>query len=315
MMDWWDADYRTTAEDIIQRYHVDLTGKTALITGCTSGIGVDTARALARANATLFISGRNAATLTTTRDQLNAELKQAGKPERVHSLLCDLSELPSVRKAAAEFLSHSSALHVLICNAGLGALPYRLSPAGADMQFAVNHVGHQLLFQLLQPALLASAPSRVVIVSSSGHAWGAPRIDYTRLPSTPASSYSPWGAYQQSKLANILLACEIHRRFAAQGLTAYSLHPGGIITGLQEEMQSRVLPWVLWLFQRALKTIPQGAATSVYCATAPGLEAASGQYFNNCKATEGVKQLQLAEDEPKKLWGWTEQFIAQHSTD
>ena len=314
-MAWWDADYRTTAKDVIQRYHVDLTGKTALITGCTSGIGVDTARALAHANATLFIAGRNATTLTTTRDQLNAELKQAGKAERVHSLLCDLSELPSVRLAAAEFLSHSSALHLLVCNAGLMALRYRTSPAGADMQFAVNHIGHQLLFTLLQPALLASAPSRVVVVSSGAHTWGAPRIDYTRLPSTPASSYSPWGAYQQSKLANILFALEIHHRFSTQGLTAYSLHPGAINTGLQEEVQSTAMHFVLWLFARAFKTIPQGAATSVYCAAAPGLEAASGQYFNNCKLTEAVEKLQLAEDEPKRLWEWTEQFIAQHSTD
>jgi NAD(P)-dependent dehydrogenase (short-subunit alcohol dehydrogenase family) len=303
-------DYRTTAQQIITRYHTDLTGKTAFITGCTSGIGVETARALAHANATVFISGRNAAALSSTRDALNAELKQAGKAELVRSVVCDLSLLSSVRTAAADFHSQSPTLHLLICNAGLMASKYAVNADGVDMQFAVNHIGHWLLFTLLQPTLLRSAPSRVVAVSSSAHGFGAPHIDYSRLPSVSQSAYSPWGAYQQAKLANILFAQEIQRRYAAAGITAYSLHPGGIRTGLQED--TPVAATFMWLLSPMLKSVEAGASTTVYCAVAPDI--AGGEYYKDCTVTQQLTALKLTDgQEADKLWKWTEDFVAQHS--
>ena len=312
MNDLFDKEYRTSALDIIRRYKVDLTGKTALITGCTTGIGVDTARALAAAHCSaVYISGRNETALHAVRDQLNAELRQAGQAESVKAILCDLSDLASVRAVAEEFRRQSSELHILILNAGLMAISYRLSPTGADMQFAVNHIGHFLLFQLLLPLLLHSQPSRVIAVSSVAHTMGPPRIDYSRLPSIPASRYKNWAAYQQSKLANILFALEVHRRYASQGVTAYSLHPGGIKTDLYDEV-SRPIMFFIWLFGSGMKTVAQGAATTVYCAAAPGVEATSGEYFSNCHVTDGVKKLKLPEDESRKLWEWTEKFIAEH---
>ena len=312
-MDVFSKEYRTTALDLLYRFNTDLTGKTAFITGCTTGIGPEIARALATANATVYISGRNATALHAVRDQLNAELKAASKPERVHAVVCDLSDLPSVRRAAAEFLAQSSALHVLVCNAGLMAIGYRLSPAGVDMQMAVNHVGHFLLTQLLTPALVASASARVVAVSSMAHTWGAQRIDYSRLPSVPAERYDDWGAYQQSKLANVLFARELHRRLSAKGVTAYSLSPGGISTGLQEEMKSKLFRFIMWAFGRWMKSTAQGAATPVYCAVAPGIEGSGGEYFNECGVTDQVARNKFAPDEGTKLWTWTEQFLTEHS--
>ena len=313
MADLFDKEYRTTALDLIRRFNSDLTGKTALITGCTTGIGVDTARALAAAHCTVFIHGRNTTALHTVRDQLNAELKSAGQPPSVHAVVFDLADLPSIRAGAADFLRRSPHLHLLVLNAGVMGLPYSVSQAGVDMQFAVNHVGHFLLFQLLTPALLASTPARVVVLSSMAHTWGMKRIDYSRLPSVPAAQYSGLGAYQQSKLANIFFAQEVHRRYATQGLTAYSVMPGGIKTGLQDDATAMWMHVLMWVFARGMKTVPQGAATSVYCAVAPGLETASGEYFNNSHVTDAVARLKLPEEETRKLWEWTEKFVADHA--
>ena len=305
----WHPDYRTTAQQIITRYHADLTGKTALVTGCTSGLGVETARALAHANATVFISGRNPTALTGMRDKLNAELKQAGKAELVKSVVCDLASLPSVRAAAAEFQSQSQSLHLLICNAGLMAQHYGVNADGVDLQFAVNHIGHWLLFTLLQPTLLRSAPSRVVAVSSTMHSFGPPHIDYSRLPSVPESKYSAWGAYQQAKLANVLFAQEIQKRYGSAGISSYSLHPGGIKTGLQEQAPGARL--LMWLLTPLWKSVEAGAATTVYCAVAPDIP--GGQYYVNCSATKALEALKVSDgQEAAKLWKWTEDFIAQH---
>jgi len=220
-----------------------------------------------------------------------------------------------VRAGAAEVLSWTDVptVDILVNSAGVMLVPERtLTEDGVEMHLATNHIGHFLLFQLLTPVLLASTPSRVVVVSSDAHTFAQRRIDYSRLPSVPEAQYSGFGAYQQSKVANILFALEIHRRYSSQGLTAYSLNPGGIKTGLQDEATQWWLHAIMWVFAWAMKSIPQGAATSVYCAVAPGLEAVSGEYFNNSHVTEGVKNMKLPEDETTKLWEWTEKFIAEH---
>ena len=144
--------------------------------------------------------------------------------------------------------------------------------------------------------------------------FGPPRIDYARLPSVPSAKYNPNGAYSQSKLANVLFVMEVHRRFASQGLTAYALHPGLFLSGLQEDMGGPVFNTIAWLTSPLWKSVQQGAATSVYCAVAPELESHSGQYFVNCHAEDRLAKTKFADDEAINMWDWTEKFIAQHTT-
>ena len=310
----FDSQYRTTALDIVHRYRTDLSGRTAFVTGCTTGLGPEIARALAVSHCTVYISGRNATALNKVRDQLNAELKLSGQEERVHSVVCDLSSLKSIRKAAADFLALSTQLHLLVCNAGLMFAPYGVTTEGVDMQFGVNHIGHFLLFSLLQTALLNSTPSRVVVVASNGwHLMGPPRIDYSRLPAVSESQYKPQSAYQQSKLANVLFARELNQRFASRGLTAYSLNPGAVRTGLQESAGG-VMNAVAWMTSAVWKSVPQGASTPVYCAVAPNIENEGGRYFNHCRVDGVLEKSKVAPDEASKLWEWSEKFIAEHAS-
>jgi len=319
----WADGYRVTAQ-----HHIDqlpagsLKGKVALVTGCTSGIGIPTARALVRGGATVFITGRKRSVLETVRDELNAEVKKndgasnSGSP--VKAIVMDLSSLSSVRAGAKEFLSQSSSLHILVENAGVMALNYKLNDDGLDMQFATNHIGHFLLFQLLKDVMLASAPSRLIVVSSAGHYLvNSPSegIDYSRLPSVPAKDYSKMGAYQQSKLANVLVAQEVSKRYATQGLTAYSVHPGTIRTGLVTEVTSNSILFrmLIWLMSPLCKTSEQGAGTSVYCAVTPGIEQHAGQFFDCSHVTDRVKQDNIPAGESEKLWKWSEEWIQKHS--
>jgi NAD(P)-dependent dehydrogenase (short-subunit alcohol dehydrogenase family) len=300
-----------TALNVIQKHHVDLSGKTALVTGCTSGIGIEIARALASARATVFITGRNVTALNIVRDQLNAQLRSRGLPEAVHSLDFDLSSMTSVRAAAASFKAQANQLHILVLNAALMAVDYGLSAEGLDMQMAVNHVANFLLFTLLRDVLLASAPARVVSVSSSAfYQLGPPRLDYSRLPSVPAERYKAMAAYQQSKLANVLFARQVHALYAGQGLTAYSLHPGVIRSGLQAGM----IRVIISLVSPFLKSTAQGAATPVYCATAPGLEGQSGEFFADCAVTDRLAQSKITQADAEELWAWSDRLVQQHAS-
>ena len=221
-----------TAMDHVSKLGVNLTGKTALVTGCTSGMGIEIARALASAGCSVFITGRDSSRLSRVKEELDSFLRTRGAAGSVQVVHCDLASFASVRAAAAEFLSRSSRLHLLVCNAGIMGVPHSVTAEGADLQLSVNHLAHHLLFTLLQPAMLASAPARVVVVSSNAaFQWGPAHMDYSRLPAVSAAAYSPLLAYAQSKLANILFAQQIHVQLKAQGVTAYSLHPGVLRTG------------------------------------------------------------------------------------
>ena len=258
----FDAEYRTTPVDLLQRFHSDLHGKTALITGCTSGMGPELARALASAGATVFICGRDEGALSRVRDELNAELKATGKAESVQSLLFDLSSFRSVQAAAAEFLRRSQRLHLLILNAGLMQQPWRQTEDGLESMFQVspsvrpqptracaavahstvfpasprphcfppqvNYAAHWLLFHLLKDALVASAPARVVVVASAAFwMFGKPQMDYSLLPPQPLSAarFDSVTGYQQSKLADVLFAQQINALYASKGVHAFAAQP------------------------------------------------------------------------------------------
>ncbi|KAL2867766.1 NAD(P)-binding protein [Aspergillus lucknowensis] len=278
------GDARPTALQIIEDQGLtgQLTGKVILITGCSSGIGIETAKALATTGATLYL---------TARDIPAAEkaLAEILKPGQVELIELDLSTLTGVREGAERFLQKSSQLNVLICNAGVMAITdLTRTPDGFETQFAVNHLAHFLLFELLKDTLLVSSSpdfqSRVVAVASSGHRGGGIRVDdynYTKRP----DEYNRWGAYSQSKTANIYFANEIERRWGYQGLHALSLTPGAISTGIQRHLpreESEEYARSTW---KTMKSQAQGAATTVLAAIGKEFEGKGAVYLENAEQT------------------------------
>jgi NAD(P)-dependent dehydrogenase (short-subunit alcohol dehydrogenase family) len=277
------GDARPTALQIVQSENLEgrLKGKVIVITGTSSGIGIETARALSKTGATLFLIARD---LKKARDALGDILDTPG----AHITLAEMdnASLKSVREAASSILTQSNnQVNILINNAGVMAIPsLQLSADGYEMQFAVNHLSHFLLFQLLKPALLSSATSemhsRVVNVSSSGHRLLTGPFNYT----FKEGGYNPWVAYGQSKAANVYMANEIDRRYGSKGLHATSLHPGAIDTPLGKFMD----PKQVAAFKnneasmRILKSLEQGAATTVAAAVGREWEDKGGKYLVDC---------------------------------
>ncbi|KAM0425341.1 hypothetical protein ACHAPT_009397 [Fusarium lateritium] len=232
------GDARPTALQVVddEGRRGNMNGKVFLITGCSSGIGVETARAAAATGAKVFLAVRSL-------ERGQAACGSILEPGRVELLQLDTSSAASVRAAAAEFLRRSPILNILICNAGVMAIPEREeSVDGFEKQLATNYLGHFLLFWLLKDAMLkASAPefnSRLINVSSAGH--HASEIQFDDLNLVQDGAYEAWGAYGQSKLAQIYMANLVERKYAAQGLHALSLMPGGIITNLQQYVPDEV---------------------------------------------------------------------------
>ncbi|KAE8353401.1 hypothetical protein BDV28DRAFT_108633 [Aspergillus coremiiformis] len=311
-----------TALEIIQNEGLEgkLQKKVILITGCSSGLGIITARALSVTGATLYLTARDVKKAKSALGDL------LGKPN-VHLLTLNLDSLASVRTCAEDFLSKSSQLNILINNAAVMATPEGRTSDGFETQFGTNHVGHFLLFNLLKPALLASSTpefnSRVVNVSSMAHRWGEVEFDNLTLDGI----YEPWKAYGQSKTANVYTANEIERRYGAQGLHAFSLHPGGIRTGLQQYVpQEQMDAWeqnetisVVW------KTPEHGAATTVWAAVAKELEGQGGKYLEDCQIAEkhdpttgmtGRGYAPWAYDEAKasQLWEVSLELVGMHES-
>jgi NAD(P)-dependent dehydrogenase (short-subunit alcohol dehydrogenase family) len=245
-------------------------GKTCLITGATSGIGRATATALAGLGASLVLVGRDRARAEETA----AEIAQRSGNRDVTLLLGDLSSQAEVRRVAAEFLASQRPLHVLINNAGVINLQRTVTVDGIETTFAVNHLAPFLLTNLLLERLIASAPARIVNVSSDAHKFGL--LDFDDLENT--RRYRAMRVYGQSKLANILFTAELANRLDGSGVTANSLHPGAVATGLGKNngAWARVLIAMLRPFFR---TPADGAATSVYLAASPAVEGVTGKYF------------------------------------
>ena len=221
-----------------------------------------------------------------------------------------------IRKAASDFKSKSKALNILIDNAGIMALPERAVTAdGFEAQFGTNHLAHFLLFQELKPLLLASSTpafnSRVVCLSSTGHRSHGIYFDDYQLEKE--GTYSPWGSYGQSKTANIYMANEIERRYGSKGLHGMSVHPGGIMTGLQTHVSSGIKDmWNKPEAQKAFKSPEQGAANTVYAALSQVWEGKGGRYLEDLddasvQVVQGTAELGHAphaydEAGEKKLW-------------
>jgi NAD(P)-dependent dehydrogenase (short-subunit alcohol dehydrogenase family) len=293
----------TTAREVLEG--VDLRGRRAIVTGGASGIGVETARALARAGAEVTLAVRDlAAGQRAARDITDS----TGNPW-LRVLPLDLTETRSIRT----FLDiWSGPLHALVLNAGVMAAPLRRTREGWELQFATNHLGHFALATGLHPALAGSDGARVVAVSSSAHLRADVVLDD---PHFRTRRYDPWLAYGQSKTANVLFAVEAQRRWAGHGITVNALNPGGIRTNLQRHlseeelarMQARADDGPGW------KTPEQGAATSVLLAASPLVEGIGGRYFEDCAVAEphregtrtGVAPYALDPDAAERLWAYS----------
>lgn len=262
-----------------------LVSKVVVITGVSSGLGVETARALAATGATLYMTARDL-------EKAKNALGDIFDPRRMELIHMDHTSLESVRTAAQSILSKTDKITILICNAGVMAVKdLQLTDQGHELQFATNHLAHFLFFELLKPALLAGSSSnfqsRVVIVSSAGHRMArglGPSDNYHYQK----GGYDPRGAYAQSKIANVYMANEIERRYGPQGLHATSLHPGVIATPLGRHMSPEEIEALLQnpIVQKFQKSPEQGAATTVWGAVSRELEDKGGLFLDNCKVAD-----------------------------
>jgi NAD(P)-dependent dehydrogenase (short-subunit alcohol dehydrogenase family) len=267
--------FASTAAEVVQG--IDLGGRRMIVTGGASGIGAETARALASAGAEVTLAVRDTAAGQRVAGEITAA---AGRPVRVERL--DLADLESV---AAFVAGWSGPLHALVNNAGVMAMPEARTPQGWEMQFATNHLGHFALALGLHGALAAAKGARIVSVSSSAHQRSPVIFDDPHFAFRP---YDPWGAYGQSKTANVLFAVGATRRWANDGITANSLMPGAIPTNLQRHVDPAEMERMRTGTQPRFKTVEQGAATSVLVAASPLLEGIGGRYFFDCNEADVV---------------------------
>jgi len=257
-------------------------GKICLITGGTNGIGKSTAQELARLGATVVIVGRNAQKTA----RVVEEIRAASGNKNVDSLLADLSSQQDVRRLADEFKSSYPHLHVLLNNAGGTFTTRQLSVDGIEMTFALNHLAYFLLTNLLLNTLKASAPARIINVSSDAHSGG--KIDFENLQGE--RSYSSFGPYGNSKLANILFTTEQARRLEGTGVTVNALHPGLTSTGFGKNNPGFLMKIMGVVIPLIARSPEKGAETSIYLASSPEVQSITGKYFVDCKVTQPAPQ-------------------------
>ncbi|KAF2718679.1 NAD(P)-binding protein [Polychaeton citri CBS 116435] len=302
------GDARPTALQIVEDegYTGKLTDKVFLVTGVSSGIGVETLRALYATGGHVFGTVRD----VPKGQKVVEEIKAKTKGGKITLLEMRNDSLASVKEAAAEFLKQSDKLNIIINNAGVMTTPEGKTEDGFETQFGINHVAHFLLFWLLKDTLLASStpdfPSRVVAVASYGHRSGKPRLhDYNF---TEPGSYTPGLGYGQAKTANIWFSNELERRYGSKGLHSTSLHPGGIWTGLQIHMDKSFIEAASKNddVNNYMMNTEQGAATQVYAALGEEWKNKGGKYLSKCQVADHVVDGAIGDDGYED-WAYDEQ--------
>ncbi|KAL6280406.1 hypothetical protein ACE6H2_017287 [Prunus campanulata] len=294
---------RSTAEEVTQG--IDETGLTAIVTGASSGLGLETTRVLALRGVHVIMAVRKTEAGREVRTAIRKEIPTAN----IDVMELDLSSMASVRKFASEYNSSGLPLNILINNAGVMATPFMLSQDNIEMQFATNHLGHFLLTNLLLETMKKTTreskkEGRIVNLSSEAHRFAySEGIRFEKI--NDESGYNSIYAYGQSKLANILHANELTKRLKEEGvaITANSLHPGSIATNLLRH-HSYINVIASTLGRLMLKNVQQGAATECYVALHPQVKGVSGEYFmdsNKANPTSQAKDPELA----KKLWDFS----------
>ena len=307
--------YETTTDEVLEGK--DLTGKTVFITGGSSGLGQETARAMAAKGAHVVLAARDQTKLDEAAEAIQADVPQAN----LETIVCDLASLDSVRTAGAEANERLDKIDLLINNAGVMACPKMQTADGFEMQFGTNHLGHFALTKHLMPLVEAGADKRIVNLSSRGH-----HISPTDLadPNFESTDYEPWQSYGRSKTANILFSVGLEQRFAEKGVHAYAVHPGGIQTNLGRHLTQADMDALMERIKASggevsFKTIPQGAATQVWAATADELEGQGGVYCEDCHVAElddesakgGVRSYALDPDAANQLWAMSEDMTGE----
>ncbi len=277
----------------------DITHKVILITGATDGMGLETARALAKHNPRLVLVGRNA----TKGQRVVEELKQESGNQAIEFMQADLSAQQDIRELVKTFKSKYDRLDVLINNAGAYIPVKQLSADGFEMTFALNHLGYFLLTNLLLDELTRSAPSRIINISSAAHA--SARFDINNLNSE--GKYSPWNAYATSKLENLYFTYELADRLKGTDVTVNAVHPGLVNSQFGKQGSGPFLA-IFRLMQKFIgKTAANGAKTSIYLALADEVEGITGSYFANEKMAQSSKVSQDREM-GRKLWEMSEKM-------
>jgi NAD(P)-dependent dehydrogenase (short-subunit alcohol dehydrogenase family) len=290
----------TTAAEVIAG--VDLSGKRAIVTGGSSGIGTETARALASAGAEVTLAVRDVEAGTRVAGNIIAATRNT-------NVLVERLDLSDQRSVAAFVTRWSGPLDILVNNAGIMATPELRTKEGWELQFATNHLGHFALTTELHDALQAAGQSRVVVVSSVGHVNGEVLFDDLDFAQHP---YDAWAAYSQSKTANILFAVEAAKRWASDGIAVNALNPGRIAdTNLSRHMETPPATFdPKGSTGVSVKTIEQGAATSVLLAASPLVDGVTGRYFEDCQEAvpfetgvrRGVTEYALDPAKAERLW-------------
>ena len=312
----------STTDDVLSGK--DLSGKRVLVTGVSAGLGVETARALAAHGAQVIGAARDLAKAERATAEVRAQAAKGGGLELVE---LDLASLESVRACADALVADGRAFDAVIANAGVMRTPFGHTADGFETQFGTNHLGHFVLVNRI--ASLIAPGGRLVNVASSGHRYsdvdlGDPNFEHT--------AYDPMVAYGRSKTANILFAVEFDRRHKARGVRAAALHPGGIKTELGRHMASDELDTLVAQINSQLaangqppfqwKTIPQGAATSVWVGFVAPVEAVAGRYSENCQVSDvsdglispvspGVRSYALDPEHAKALWAKSEEMVGE----
>lgn len=310
---------RTTADEVLEG--TDLTGKTAFITGGYSGLGQETARAMAARGARVIIAGRDIGKADAAAQEIRAAVPGA----QVETIACDLASLASVRACGEEARGRFDSIDLLINNAGVMACPQGQTADGFEMQFGTNHLGHFVLTKELMPlvekAAAQGSDARIVNLSSRGH-----HIDRVHFddPGFERREYQKWLSYGQSKTANILFSVGLQSRFGHKGITAVAVHPGGIQTNLGRHMTDEDRAWMRSRMQAqsdeemfaAFKSVPQGAATTCFAATELSLKGRGGVYCEDCHIAEvdddssagGVRSYALDPASADALWALSERL-------
>ncbi|OWF50392.1 retinol dehydrogenase 12-like [Mizuhopecten yessoensis] len=283
-----------------------LDGKTVIITGCNTGIGLETAKELSARGARVVMACRDVKKATEAAETV----KTFSGNTDVSIQRLDLASLESVRKFAERMNEKEERIDILINNAGVMMCPKWKSEDGYEMQFAVNHLGHFLLTNLLLDRMKKSAPARIINVSSSAHYRG--KINFDDINSD--KDYSSMAAYAQSKLANVLFTKELSKRLQGTGVTTNALHPGVVNTELPRHVQARITIIFLLgpIIKPFLKTPLQGAQTNLHCALDENLDNVSGKYFSDC-AEKGPSKAALVDEDAKRLWQLSEEMVANAS--
>lgn len=282
---------------------VRLDGKTVIITGANTGIGKETAIDLASRGARVIIGCRSKA----RGEQAVADIARESGNDNIYLKLIDLSSFKSVREFANDVLKTEERLDILINNAGMFMGPFQKTEDGFESHFQVNHLGHFLLTQMLIELLKKSAPSRIINVSSMAHSL-AKQFDFEDIGKE--EGYSPSFSYAISKLANIVHAQELSKRFSIENVTSYSLHPGCVLTEIDRHLKEmypilvNLSKFIKPLMRIVLKNSKEGAQTTICCAVEQGLEELSGEYFTDCGVGRVSKHANDT-DFGKKLWDFS----------